>query len=144
RGIIRLPGVAGQSGDGANVDDPSAALFDHRTDDGLAETEGTFQVGVQHNVPIVDRHSHAEAVASYASVVHQNIDATEVIQNARGGFLHAFVIGNIHRISFGGVGMCGIDFFGRAPRVRLTATHRRDPRAFVSQPDRDRVPYATP
>ena len=127
RGVVRLPGVADQSDDRADVDDAAAALLDHRAHQRLGEVEGAFQVRVQDRVPIVDRHAHAESIARHAGVVHQNVDASEVLQDLRARLLDRGMIGDIDRIGFRGIGATALissAVFCAFASVRLTDATR--------------------
>jgi hypothetical protein len=69
-GVVCLAGEPHESAHGADIDDAAGALFDHCAEDGAGEIEGAFEIGLEHDIPIVAGHAHGERVAGDACVVH--------------------------------------------------------------------------
>ena len=122
-------------------------MLDHRAENGAGEAEGPFEIGLEHNIPILTRHPHRERVARDASIVHKDIAAAEVRENLLAHLLHRIKIGYVHRIRPRRIRRNGVDSLGRADGVRLRAAHHSDlspltrkmPRnAFADSPARSR------
>ena len=60
-----------------------------------------------------------------ASIIDQDINATEILENPGAGLLDRLVIGDIDRISLRSIGAVGVDFIGRPLRIRLTSAKYR-------------------
>ena len=95
-----MASVADQTNHRRDINDPAAALFDHRADDCLSEIKDAAQIGVDNRVPIFHRHSHGKAISRHAGIIHQDVDLGEVLENLSADFLHRRMIGNVDRVMF--------------------------------------------
>src|SRR5204863_1206520 len=93
--------VPDHSDHGTDVNDATAALFDHHAFCSVHKVDGAFQVRVDHHVPVLPRHAQTQSVAPHAGVVDQDVDLAEIIQNLRADFLYRGMIGGVERASFG-------------------------------------------
>src|SRR5262249_4269265 len=103
RGIIRLTGGARLADDARDVHDAAPAVTHHAGQNLLDTTKCAIQINVEHEVPVGGFHTHGQAVAGDAGVVHQDVDAGLVAQRLREGFLDALRIGDVevdrHRLT---------------------------------------------
>ena len=74
RGVVRLTGVAGDTGDGRDVHDAPRALLHHRAHRGFRHQERAAQVQVDDRVPVLGAHPHEQVVARDARVVDEDVD----------------------------------------------------------------------
>src|SRR5437762_8385819 len=113
RRVIGLARVPDHSDHGTDVNDATAALFDHHAFCGLHKVESAFQVRVDHHVPVFHRHAQTQSGAPHAGVVDQDVDLAEIIENLRADLLYGGMIRDIDRVSFRRVRPCRVDFSRR-------------------------------
>jgi hypothetical protein len=96
---------------------------------GLHHVEGTFEVGVEHGVPVFLAHAQEQAVFGDTGVVHEDVHMVEVGQDLLADLGAGRAVGHIDGVSLGGAGMRGVDGVGGALRVGLRAADDGDFRA---------------
>ncbi len=118
--IIALPGVADQANDRGNIDDPPRPLLEKGPAEGLGKEKRSFEIGVQHRVPIRLAHAHDQAVPRHARVVDQNVHLPRLGQDFFRRRRHRGRVRHVHRVRPGPAAQ-GADFcrhflrvFGRA------------------------------
>ena len=99
RSIGRETSVAGDASDGTNVDDATAPARDHLAGHGLGDEECAAQIRVEDFIPVgpCDVGSRLADVA--AGVVHQHVDAAELVNRVGDSAVDAFLLANVERDS---------------------------------------------
>jgi hypothetical protein len=87
RHVVRLPGVPCPSHHGRDVDDASPARLHHARQHLLGGEESPREVDLEHQVPVLRLHPDRQAVARDAGVIHQDVDALELLEGDPEGLL---------------------------------------------------------
>ena len=98
--VVGLAGIAVYAHDGGHVDDAAAALTHHDRRHGMDEVVGRLEIDVDHHIPLFLIHLEHQAVAGDAGIVHQHIDAAEI--------LHDLVNHLMGLLEVGGIGSVGL------------------------------------
>mmetsp|Transcript_5647 Transcript_5647/g.14126 ORF Transcript_5647/g.14126 Transcript_5647/m.14126 type:complete len:305 (+) Transcript_5647:41-955(+) len=93
--VVRLPGVAGDSDDGGDVDDPPLPLLAHDFGGRLSGIKDSGEVRVDHLLPLLGLHSHHQRVSCDAGVVHQDIHSPPLVDARREHVLDVALVGHI-------------------------------------------------
>ena len=105
-------------------------MLDHGAEDGTGEIERAFEIGLEHDIPIVARHAHGECVAGDAGIVDQNVATAEVGEDLIARLLHGVEVGDIHRVGLGNSWRRSVYGIRRAGGVGFRAADDGDFRAF--------------
>src|SRR5690606_8137001 len=100
--VVGLAEVAVEADHGTGVQDDAAALSDHAGNDGLGGIEDALQVPVDHRVELRLGHFLEAGIAGDACVVHQDVDASEPVQDGFDGPIHAGPVRDVGRDADGG------------------------------------------
>ena len=95
RGVVRLTVVAVETDDEVDVDDPAVAGLDHVRQHPCGQMEDARQVRLDDGIPFVRRHLRQRAVAGDPGVVDEDVDAAEMLLDARDGCADGNRIANI-------------------------------------------------
>lgn len=89
------PGVAGEAGHGADVDDLARLLLHKVTVAGLDGVEHALQVDVQHRIPVRLGHGQQHLVPGDTGIVDQNIHAAQLGHHVLDGSLGVLEVGHV-------------------------------------------------
>src|SRR5918997_4241531 len=127
RGRVGCPVVqAHQSGDGGHVDDGTASGVPHRRYGVLHPEERPFEAHIEHHVPVLFRCLRRGRGDAYAGVVHHDVVAAPLFDDA--------LYEGLHLVLFGDVGLLdervAFEFRGGFFCALLVHVGDHDPRAF--------------
>src|SRR5581483_8992288 len=89
-------GVGHAAGSGAEVHDVATAARHHAGHDSAGDVEQTFDVGVDHLLPVLTlAFVQLVEAAAEAGVVDQNVDVSPFLRQGGDGALHGGVIGDV-------------------------------------------------
>ena len=98
-GVVRLTCVARDTDDAGHVDDATATLLDHDGGDSVDEVEGTLEVDVDDEVPLLFGHTHHQPVTGDTSVVDEDVDTAEVCDDCFDELVSIFEVSCVRGIS---------------------------------------------
>ena len=118
-GVTRLSGIAHDTNNGRNVDNPAASLAKHRTHHRARAIHRAGEVRLQNCIPILIFQTHEQRIAGDTGVVYENIDLRKPVQHRFDKCLYIPLFGDVRggrdsRVSLAiqGVGDGGDGFGG--------------------------------
>lgn len=128
-----MAGISHQSDHRTDIDDAGVGLLEERALEGFDGVEGSLQIGIEDDIPVLLAHAQRQSVAGHPGIVDQNADRPQILSDLFAHGDHGVMVGNVHRIPSGGPRTFGAEFFRRGGGVRLRAAHHRDLGARVDE-----------
>ena len=97
-GVVGLARLTLAPVDGGDVDDAPEAARAHPLDHEPRHVEDGVEVGVDHRVPVLLRHTVEHAVAGDAGVVDENVDGPEIARDARHPLLAGGIVAHVELV----------------------------------------------
>src|SRR5690606_12232111 len=73
RGVVRLPGIAGDTDDGRDADDTAPAALRHAAKAGARQTKAGGEVDVEDLLPVLVLHPQRQRVAGQPRIVYEDV-----------------------------------------------------------------------